>query len=185
MKKLQFARFGYIAISILFYAAAAAYLVFETIPALALCRFSGVVLLIYGSIKIVGFFSEDLYCLAFRYDFAYGLLLIVIGAVILAKGADASAYLSVGLGWIALLDSVLKAQMAVEAKTYGLNQWYLILAAAIATGLLSILLGIACFPEHSRRLVSLTLFDEGISNFCIVRFAVKSPSEIVWKKSDS
>ena len=105
MKKLQFARSGYILISCIFYLAAVVYLFFPDLPAITLSCFGGVILIAYGMIKLVGFFSEDLYCLAFRYDFAFGLLIMVIGALLLIKNVAVEEYLTPGLGWIAMLDN--------------------------------------------------------------------------------
>ena len=79
MRKLHIARIGYNAVSVIFCLAAVLYLLFPQLPPLALCIFSGLLLLIYGIIKIVGYFSEDLFCLAFRYDLAFGLLLLPAG----------------------------------------------------------------------------------------------------------
>lgn len=57
-------------------------------------RTRGVIIEAFGQLldekpmnTIIGYFSEDLYCLAFRYDLAYGLLLLVMGAIVLVKFA--------------------------------------------------------------------------------------------------
>ena len=41
----------------------------------------GGVLMVYGLIRIVGYFSRDLYQLAFQYDLAFGILMIAHGNV--------------------------------------------------------------------------------------------------------
>ena len=82
MKKLEVARYGYLLISLLFCLSAFAYWLFPAVSPLVTCRVSGSILLAYGVIRILGFFSEDLYCLAFRYDLACGLLLMVLGAAV-------------------------------------------------------------------------------------------------------
>ncbi|MFQ9732082.1 MAG: hypothetical protein ACLT8X_11075 [Mediterraneibacter faecis] len=38
----------------------------------------------YGIIKMIGYFSKDLYCLAFQYDLACGIFLIILGVVALS-----------------------------------------------------------------------------------------------------
>ena len=66
MKKFQIAQAGYIVISIAFYAGAILFLCGQWLPAPLLCIFCGVCLLAYGVIKIIGYFSEDLFCLLRR-----------------------------------------------------------------------------------------------------------------------
>lgn len=134
------ARIGYNIIFAVFCLAALLYLIFPCIPPLAASIFSGTVLIAYGVIKIIGYFSEDLFCLAFRYDFAFGLLLIAIGVIIFIKCGEAAAYLTSGFGWIILLDSFFKIQMSEEAKKFGLEQWQYISTAAGVTGAMGIIL---------------------------------------------
>ena len=175
MKKLHTARVGYNIISILFCLAALLHLLVPDIPVLAVCLFSGGVLIAYGIIKIIGYFSEDLFCLAFRYDFAFGLLLLAIGVIVLIKHEAASGYLLPGFGWLLLLDSFFKIQMAEEAKKFGLEQWNIIVIAAVITCVAAFLLILRGFPgpEATRILTALALLSEGLMNRCVVKFTVK------------
>ena len=38
-------------------------------------------LIVYGLIKILGYFSRDIYCLAFQFDLAFGVLLAAVGII--------------------------------------------------------------------------------------------------------
>ncbi len=175
MKKLDLARMGYNIISVVFCLSALLYLLFPGVPPLITCLYSGVVLIAYGIIKIIGYFSEDLYCLAFRYDFAFGLLLLATGAVVLIRHRAAAGYLPPGFGWILLLDSFFKLQMAEEAKKFGLEQWNIIVAAAAGTCVVAFLLILQGFPgpAATRVLTALALLAEGLINRCVVKFTVK------------
>lgn len=177
MKKLKFARSGYIIISFIFYVAAAIYLLFPDLSEMALSCFSGAILIIYGMIKLVGFFSEDLYCLAFRYDMAFGLLLMVIGVLLLIKNVSVAQYLTPGLGWIALLDNLFHIQMAKEARDFGIEEWKLVLGISIAAGALSVLLIMHGFPgpQATRVLACIVLLACGAINHCIVKLMVRFP----------
>ena len=170
MKKLKLARDGYLAIALLFCIAAVVCLFFPPLPPLVLCNISGIILIAYGVIKIVGFFSEDLYCLAFRYDFAFGLLILVVGVLMLIKNNDVTGYLT-------LLDSLFKIQMVKEASDFGLNGWNVILTIAIATGVISVLLIVGCFSSllATKALVAGALLAEGCINFCVIQWAVRLP----------
>lgn len=187
MKKLQFARSGYIIISVIFYIAAVVYLIIPDLPTMVLCCFSGAILTAYGIIKITGFFSEELYCLAFRYDMAFGLLLMVAGVLVLAKNVSIAQYLVPGLGWFSLLDDLFHIQMSKEARDFGLEQWKLILCLSIASGVLSVLLIVwgSSDPRATQILVSVVLLAAGIMNHCIVKFAIYFPHTSVTQKAET
>ena len=179
MKKLRMARAGYNAISTVFFGAAVVYLAFPSIPPLAVCWFCGITLLAYGTIKIIGYFSEDLFCLAFRYDLAFGLLLLALGVVVLMKQTAMMGHLMPGLGWATLLDGFFKIQMSEEAKKFGLKHWSVLTAAAILTSLMGGFLIVDLFgPEIQRLLIALALLAEGAMNRCAVKLTVKKPEQI-------
>ncbi len=175
MKKKKVAGYGYLLISILFCFTALAYCFFPTRSPGTVCWISGGILLIYGIIRIVGFFSDDLYCLAFHYDLAYGLLLIVLGVLLWVKRQVVYLYLVPGLGWIVLLDSLFKIQMSKEAKDFGLRQWKIILVAGILTAFCSFLLAFSGFSgqKSSKILTGCVLLLEGLLNWLTVKFTVK------------
>lgn len=186
MKKLRIARYGYIAISMVFYLAALLYWIFPRLPPLAICLFSGIGLIAYGIIKLIGYYSEDLYCLAFRYDLAFGLLLLAIGSIVLIWHSDDVSYLPAGIGGLALLDSVLKAQMSEEAKRFGLEQWNIISLTAGITGILGMVLIFKSVakPDSIRLLISLVLVSVGAMNQCVIRFAInRSKGRLSGEKS--
>ena len=78
----------------------------------------GIILVAYGIVKIIVYLSDNLYDLAFQYDLACGILLIVLGCNLRIR-----SYLSSGLGLLILLDDVLKVQTAKDAKVFGLEIW--------------------------------------------------------------
>lgn len=175
MKKLKVARYGYGIISLLFCLAAIAYWLFPAVAPSVVCGVSGGILFTYGIIRVLSFFSEDLYCLAFRYDLACGLLLMVLGVVVWVNASSCYPYLAPGLGWVALLDSFLKVQMAKEAKDFGLKQWYILLIFAILTAFCSFLLVIkgSPGPRMATVMTGCTLLLEGVMNLVTVKLTVK------------
>ena len=90
------ARDGYIVMSIVFYIAGLTYMLLPEISPMTICISSGIALIAYGIIKIIGYCSNDLYCLAFQYDLACGIFLIVLGVIMLCRSAKLIPYLSVG-----------------------------------------------------------------------------------------
>lgn len=174
MKKLHIARIGYIVISVAFCLAAVLCLFSKSFSPQVLSICCGVFLLIYGAIKITGYFSPDLYCLAFRYDLAFGILLLVVGVIVLFEFAAAGPWLPMGAGWLALLDSVTKMQMSQEAQKFGLEQWSVILTTAIISGALSVaLIFLSTIRGNSTSIpAALVLLSIGIMNLCVVKFTV-------------
>ena len=45
----------------------------------------GCMMIGFGAVKLMGYFSRDLYRLAFQFDLAYGILLIVLGLIVLVR----------------------------------------------------------------------------------------------------
>ena len=98
MKKLRVAYFGYILVSLVSCAAAIIYWAVPDLEPSITCWVVGLFLIGYGVIRIIGFFSKDSYCLAFHFDFACGLLMIVLGVMVCVARSLAYPYLAQGLG---------------------------------------------------------------------------------------
>lgn len=168
LKQIKFARTGYILISILFYLSGVLCIVIPDINGKTAAIAGGLLLIVYGIIKIIGYLSKDLYCLAFQYDFACGLFLIVIGVVVLVIGWDFKGHLLSGLGLLVLLDSLLSIQTSIDAKKFGLAAWPVILASSILSGTL----GVALIIVNTQVIAGLSLLAEGFMRHYIVRCTV-------------
>lgn len=175
MKQQKLAKAGYLAISVVFYIAGIAYILTPDVPPLAICTISGIVLIAYGVIKIIGYFSKDLYCLAFQYDLACGLFLIVFGVVALTHSQRIIPHLSMGLGALILLDSLLSVQMSKDAKRFGLETWYVILTAAVIAGILGGVVIISPFHTALGQHIAAgcALLAQGFKSHCVVHYTVK------------
>lgn len=145
------------------------------IPFWIACGFSGLILISYGSIKLIGYFSDDLYCLAFQYDLAGGLFLIVLGGIVLGCNYRIADYMYAGLGGLVLLDSLLTIQTVENAKRFGLETWKVMLTASIVAGLLGILVIIGPFGgvRAAHILMGIVLLAEGAMKHCVVKCTVK------------
>lgn len=185
MKKLKMARAGYLIMSIVFYISGVLSIFLPDISPLGTCMASGIVLIAYGVIKIIGYFSKDLYCLAFQYDLACGLFLMVLGVIVLSCSQRIIPYLSAGLGVLVLLDSVLSIQMSKDARQFGLETWNVILTASVITGVLSVLMIVSPFRVRlSKHIVAgSTLLAEGFKNQCVV-FCTVSTIETRFSEED-
>lgn len=176
MKQQKLAKAGYLAISLVFYIAGIVYMLMPDVSPLAICGISGIVLMAYGIIKMIGYFSKDLYCLAFQYDLACGLFLIVFGLITLVCSQRIIPHLSVGLGALILLDSLLTVQMSKDAKRFGLETWHVILSAAVAAGIFGGVVIISPFQTTRGRHIAAgcALLAQGFKSHCVMHYTVKT-----------
>ena len=141
----------------------------------ALCHILGVVMIAFGVIKLIGYFSRDLYRLAFQYDLAFGILLLVLGIVMILYYRGVISFFNTVFGILVLSDVLFKIQLSLDAKVFGIRKWWLILILAIAAGILGTLLVIR--PVKSgvflMKLSGMALLFEGALSMCVVLCAVK------------
>lgn len=135
----------------------------------------GILLIVFGIIRLVGYFSKDLYRLAFQYDLAAGITMIALGILMLVNPGNLMTFLCITLGLTILADSIFKIQIALDSQKFGIHEWWLILGFAVAAGLLGLILMFR--PGESSSVLSVllgvTLLAEGILNFSTVITAVK------------
>ena len=82
---MKTAKIGYFVISVLFCVLGIVLITSPGTSVVWLGRLLGVGMIVFGAIKLVGYFSRDLFRLAFQYDAIYGVLLIGIGLIFLVR----------------------------------------------------------------------------------------------------
>ena len=153
---MRAAKIGYIIISVALCVLGTVLIAVPGFSAKALGIICGILLILFGAVRIAGYFSRDLYRLAFQYDLPLGFLLIALGVIILS-------------------DSLFKIQIAIDSKRFGLTKWWLILAFAVLTGICG--LALMFRPGEGTNflmiMLGITLLFEGILNISTVITAVK------------
>ncbi|MCM1026622.1 MAG: DUF308 domain-containing protein [Roseburia sp.] len=172
---MKIAKTGYVVMSIVFCMAG---ILFMTCPELSvkiIGRALGIAMIVFGCIRLVGYFSKDLFRLAFQYDLEFGILLIALGLIILVKSANVMNFIFIALGIAILADGLFKIQIAIDARRFGIGTWWLILLLAALTGGVGLLLVFR--PVESAyvltMLLGVSLLAEGILNLCVVLSTVK------------
>lgn len=172
---MRAAKIGYIIMSVLFCVIG---LVLILVPETAftwLGRLLGIFVIVFGGIKLVGYFSRDLFRLAFQYDLAFGILLVVLGILTLSHPNDTMSFLAVILGIPVLADGLFKIQIALDSRRFGIRRWWLILILAVLTCAVGIVLvfrpavGILVMTVF----MGVSLLLDGILNLCVALFTVK------------
>lgn len=172
---MRTAKIGYIIISAALCLLGAMLIAVPDFSAALLGIICGIILTLFGVIKLIGYFSKDLYRLAFQYDLIFGIVLIAVGGVILIRPESVLNFICIALGLTVLADGISKIRISVESKRFGIREWWLILASAILTSAMGLVLMFR--PAQSVRvmmiILGVTLLLEGILNLCTVITAVK------------
>ena len=148
-------------------------MVLPEVPPMAVCISSGIILTAYGIIKIIGYLSDDLYCLAFQYDLGCGLFLIVLGVIVLVFHVRVRQYLQPALGMLILLDGLMTIQTSKDSRKFGLETWHLILICAMLAGVLGALVVIKAFWGKPSRIVNgCSVLVEGVMKHLLVKSTV-------------
>lgn len=172
---LRTAKTAYIVISSILCGLGILVMAWPDFSAKALGTLCGAILVVFGIVRLAGYFSKDLYRLAFQYDFVFGVLLILVGSVILIRPQGVVNLLSIGLGICFLADGLFKIRIAFDSRQFGIGSWWVTLSCAILTVLMSIVLMLR--PGEGGRLLmvitGLSLLFEGILNLSIAISFVK------------
>ncbi len=170
VKMRRTAKTGYIVMSLAFGIFGVLLMVMPDISVMVIARLLGILLILFGTVKLVGYFSKDLYRLTYQYDLAMGILLLVLGSMVFARSDHILVFISLVHGLYALADSLFKLQTALDARRFGLQQWWLITAAAVFTGTIGFLLVLRPFESAGVlvRLAGVSLLTEGILNLVTV-----------------
>lgn len=175
VKLIRAAKIGYIALSAAFCALGLLLILKPDISVDVIGGLLGAGLVAFGAIKLIGYFSKDLYRLAFQFDLAFGCLMIAIGAMILMQPGTAMSALCVAMGVEIIADGLFKVQTAMDARRFGLERWWLIFAVALAVVGVGVALALrpASGAAALAALLGVALLAEGALNLCVALCAVK------------
>ena len=137
-------------------------------------RICGVLLLLFGIVKIFGYFSKDMLQLAFQFDFAMGVISSLIGFIMLFMSGRFMNVLLIVLGLFMLFDALLRIQTALDAKRIGVERWWVILVMALVTAIIGAMLFLRPYEGKTAvvMLIGLNLIIDGILNLFVVQNTV-------------
>ncbi|MCM1133661.1 MAG: DUF308 domain-containing protein [Ruminococcus flavefaciens] len=169
------AKAGYIAFSVMLCILGILLIAVPDFSVALATRICGGILTAFGVFRIIGYFSKDLYRLVFQYDLAFGILLITIGAVMLFRPSGLIHFVCAVIGVYILADGLMKIQISIDAKRFGLRSWICILLTAVLT--CAVGLTMLFRPTESTRflmiLFGISLLAEGVLNMLTAVIAVK------------
>ena len=152
-----------------------AMLIFREIPTNVETIILSVLCILVGGAKILGYFSNDLYRLAFQFDLAIGLFLAIIGVLTLIVGSNDPLGTVRLFGIYIFIDGLLKLQTAIDAKKFGIARWLVILLTAILMVGVGIVGLLASYLEQISQLIVLdvSLMLDGLVNIWITAYTVR------------
>ena len=173
--RIKAAKTGYIIISILLCVLGIVLIAVPDFSVTLLCVLGGGIMMLFGLVKIIGYCSKDLYRLAFQFDLAFGILFVVIGFILIIRTDAMVNLICIVMGICVLADALLKIQISIDSRAFGIKKWWLILAMAILTGVAGFLLIFR--PSESIQtimiLFGIALITEGVLNLITILTAVK------------
>ena len=175
MNYVRAAKSFYIACSVLLCATGVLLICMPLFSAQILCIVMGIVSLVYGTEKIIGYFSRDLYRLAFQFDLALGIFVAIIGVILLLRPGRVVELVDFIIGLFVLVEGVFKVQTSVEACRFGMRAWWLILVGALVSGLFGLLLlfDLLSGTELVMVFVGISLLSDGAQNLFNAFYTIK------------
>ena len=171
----------YITISILSLLAGIALVIWPGASVITICYVVGSAAILVGAVRLAGYFSKDSYNLNFQFDFAMGLVFLILGTVLIFHPGDTVAVLHFSVGILVLVDSVFKLQTALDAKHFGLKKWWVMLLCALLCAGLGLVLVILSFrtAEILVRVTGAALVVNSGENILTAGYTVKSKKRVV------
>lgn len=173
--RIKAAKIGYVMISVLLCVMGIVLIAVPDFSVTLLCKLGGGIMMLFGLVKIIGYCSKDLYRLAFQFDLAFGILFMALGIILIIRTDVMVNLICIVMGICVLADALLKIQISIDSKTFGIQKWWLILAMAILTGVAGFLLVFR--PSESIQtimiLFGIALITEGVLNLITILTAVK------------
>lgn len=124
----------------------------------------GLNLVITGAARVMGYYANDLYRLAFQYDLAMGPFCVILGVLLLIYPQNVTEILPLAIGVYIMLDGLLKLQTAFDAKAFGMRQWWGLLSAASIVAVFGIVVLVLSVTVPRARLAGVALLLNGAEN---------------------
>lgn len=137
---MKIAKIGYIVVSVLFCIAGILFIALPEISTKIVGIEIGIAAIVFGIVKLIGYFSKDLYRLAFQFDLEFGIMMVVLGTIVLFHPKNVMAFIAAAFGIAILFDGLFKIRIALDSKRFGIKDWWLILSLAIIAGIIGVAL---------------------------------------------
>lgn len=122
------------------------------------------IFVVVGLARVLGYFANDLYRLAFQYDLALGIFCIIFAVLNVIIPESIHAFIPYAVGMYVLWDGLLKVQTAFDAKSFGMRHWIGLLCSSVILSLYSILALVGSTMWDPQQLMGIALVLDGCEN---------------------
>lgn len=140
MKLTKCAKIGYVVSEAVLIALGVILVIWPTASMLTISYAIGSVILASGIIRVIGYFSKDLYSLAFQFDLALGIFTILFGIILLTHPRWIILSIPVLIGLFVLINGLFTLQTSIDARKFGMKYWWIMTVMAILSSVLGIVL---------------------------------------------
>lgn len=171
---MKVAKYGYIVISVLFCVAGLGIVLWPISSAGIVGILFGIAMLVFGLIKLIGYYSKDLFRLAFEYDLQLGGLLCILGILTLLRKTDVTGFVCIAFGVSVIADSLFKIRIARDAKSFGIRLWWLTVIFAVSNTIAGILMMLCPLISVTEgQMLGVSLITEGILSLSVAVTMIK------------
>lgn len=117
-----------------------------------------------GLARILGYFANDLYRLAFQYDLAQGVFCVIFAVLNMISPDNIREFIPYAVGMFVLMDALLKVQTAFDAKSFGMRHWIGLLASSAILSLFGIFVMVGFTMWTPLLLMGIALVLDGCEN---------------------
>ena len=136
----------------------------------------GILMIIFGAVKLGSYFSKKTALSVFQSDLALGIILLALGIVILTNPESLMSFICITMGIFLLTDGIFKVQTAFDTRRLGIGKWQIILVFALITVIFGLVLMFR--PGYGTdllmTLLGISLLSEVVLNFITAVFTSKA-----------
>ncbi len=176
MKLLKSTKWLYMVFCILFVAVGVVFVIWPEMSVSAIGYIIGAITLVFGIIRIIGYFTDDLYSIAFQFDLALGIFAVIVGIAFLTHPHWLFSAMPLSLGIFFLINGLFSVQSAIDAKRFGIRRWRIMLACAVVGAAFGILLIFNPFKSAvvMMRLTGIAFAVSGIEKLIVALITIKT-----------
>lgn len=130
--------------------------------------------ILMGAARLFGYFCNDLYRLAFQTGFAAGAFCILLGVLFIIAPENAMSASPYVVGIYVMLDGLIKLQTAMDARTFGMSKWLILILSAVivvALGFVTVILSVT--SGETTLWIGLCLAVDGAENMWDTMYTVR------------
>lgn len=186
MRLVKYAKTGNIVSGAAFLALGFILMLFPEFSLVTLSKAAGAVLFISGAVRIIGYFSKDLYSLAFQFDLALGILSVLFGAVLFLRPTWLASTVPFLLGAFALINGLFAVQNSLDSKKFGMKYWWVLFTFSVLLSVLGFSLIVNPFRSAAAiaRIIGMTLLFVGAEKIFVSVYTIVTKKNIKNSKDE-